>query len=121
MMLDFKANLKTSHVKTMCFYTLFNLLIIDIDLINCCVMSRYINVLYLFGGPTCGCQPVAVQRINQGKTQETGNFVFLQLHTSSHFMNRWLSGRMADSQSREPRFESPFATVSKIAHFRSLH
>ena len=28
---------------------------------------------------------------------------------------------MPDSQSREPGFESPFATVSKIGHFRSLH
>ena len=28
---------------------------------------------------------------------------------------------MPDSQSREPRFESLFATVSKIGHFRSLH
>ena len=28
-----------------------------------------------------------------------------------------LSGRMPDSQSREPGFESPFATVSKIGHF----
>ena len=27
---------------------------------------------------------------------------------------------MPDSQSSEPGFESPFATVSKIAHFRSL-
>ena len=26
-------------------------------------------------------------------------------------------GRMPDSQSREPGFESPFATVSKIGHF----
>ena len=34
---------------------------------------------------------------------------------------RWLSGRMPDSQSSEPGFESPFATVSKIGHFRSLH
>ena len=32
-----------------------------------------------------------------------------------------LSGRMPDSQSSEPGFESPFATVSKIGHFRSLH
>ena len=30
-------------------------------------------------------------------------------------------GRMPDSQSSEPGFESPFATVSKIGHFRSLH
>ncbi len=28
---------------------------------------------------------------------------------------------MPDSQSSEPGFESPFATVSKIGHFRSLH
>ena len=28
---------------------------------------------------------------------------------------------MPDSQSSEPRFESPIATVSKIGHFRSLH
>ena len=28
---------------------------------------------------------------------------------------------MPDSQSREPGFESLFATVSKIGHFRSLH
>ena len=28
---------------------------------------------------------------------------------------------MPDSQSSEPRFESSFATVSKIGHFRSLH
>ena len=28
---------------------------------------------------------------------------------------------MPDSQSREPGFESPFATVSKIVRFRSLH
>ena len=34
---------------------------------------------------------------------------------------RQLSGRMPDSQSSEPEFESPFATVSKIGHFRSLH
>ena len=34
---------------------------------------------------------------------------------------RWLSGRMPDSQSSEPGFESSFATVSKIGHFRSLH
>ena len=34
---------------------------------------------------------------------------------------RQLSGRMPDSQSNEPGFESPFATVSKIGHFRSLH
>ena len=34
---------------------------------------------------------------------------------------RWLSGRMPDSQSSEPGFESPFATVSKIGHFRSFH
>ena len=34
---------------------------------------------------------------------------------------RWLSGRMPDSQSREPGFESHFATVSKFGHFRSLH
>ena len=31
------------------------------------------------------------------------------------------SGRMPDSQSSEPGFEPPFATVSKIGHFRSLH
>ena len=30
-------------------------------------------------------------------------------------------GRMPDSQSREPGFESPFATGSKLGHFRSLH
>ena len=30
-------------------------------------------------------------------------------------------GRMPDSQSIEPRFESPFATVSKIGHFHSLN
>ena len=30
-------------------------------------------------------------------------------------------GRMRDSQSSEPRFESPFATFSKFGHFRSLH
>ena len=34
---------------------------------------------------------------------------------------RSLSGRMPDSQSSEPGFESPFATVSNIGHFRSLH
>ena len=28
---------------------------------------------------------------------------------------------MPDSQSSEPGFESPFATVSTIGHFRSLH
>ena len=28
---------------------------------------------------------------------------------------------MPDSQSSEPEFESPFVTVSKIGHFRSLH
>ena len=28
---------------------------------------------------------------------------------------------MPDSQSSEPGFESPFATVSKIGHFHSLH
>ena len=28
---------------------------------------------------------------------------------------------MPDSQSSEPGFESPFVTVSKIGHFRSLH
>ena len=28
---------------------------------------------------------------------------------------------MPDSQSSEPGFESPFATISKIGHFRSLH
>ena len=28
---------------------------------------------------------------------------------------------MPDSQSSEPGFESPFATVSKIGYFRSLH
>ena len=28
---------------------------------------------------------------------------------------------MPDSQSREPGFESPFATGSKFGHFRSLH
>ena len=33
----------------------------------------------------------------------------------------YLSSRMPDSQSSEPGFESPFATVSKIGHFRSLH
>ena len=36
----------------------------------------------------------------------------------------WLrdySGRIPDSQSSEPGFELPFATVSKIGHFRSLH
>ena len=32
-----------------------------------------------------------------------------------------LSGRTPDSQSSEPRFEFPFATISKISHFRSLH
>ena len=32
-----------------------------------------------------------------------------------------LIGRMPDSQLNEPGFESPFATVSKIGHFRSLH
>ena len=30
-------------------------------------------------------------------------------------------GSSADSQSSEPGFESPFATVSNIGHFRSLH
>ena len=34
---------------------------------------------------------------------------------------RLLSGRTPDSQSSEPVFESPFATVSKIGHYRSLH
>ena len=28
---------------------------------------------------------------------------------------------MPGSQSSEPGFESPFATISKIGHFRSLH
>ena len=28
---------------------------------------------------------------------------------------------MPDSQSSEPGFEPPFATISKIGHFRSLH
>ena len=28
---------------------------------------------------------------------------------------------MPDSQSRDPGFESPFTTVSKLGHFRSLH
>ena len=32
----------------------------------------------------------------------------------------WLSGRMPDSQSSEPGFESLFATISKIGHFHSL-
>ena len=32
-----------------------------------------------------------------------------------------LSDRMPDSQSSEPGLEYPFATVSKIGHFRSLH
>ena len=32
-----------------------------------------------------------------------------------------LSGRMPNSQSSEPGFESLFATVSKSGHFRSLH
>ena len=32
-----------------------------------------------------------------------------------------MGGRKPDSQSCEPGFESPFATVSKIGHFRSLH
>ena len=32
-----------------------------------------------------------------------------------------LSGRIPGSQSSEPGFESCFATVSKIGHFRSLH
>ena len=32
-----------------------------------------------------------------------------------------LSGRKPDTQSYEPGFESPFGTVSKIGHFRSLH
>ena len=30
-------------------------------------------------------------------------------------------GRMPDSQSSEPGFESPFATISKIGHFFYLH
>ena len=30
-------------------------------------------------------------------------------------------GRMPDSQSREPEFEPPFATVLMFGHFRSLH
>ena len=34
---------------------------------------------------------------------------------------RLLSGRMPDSQSSEPGFESLFATVSEIGHFRSLN
>ena len=34
---------------------------------------------------------------------------------------RQLSGRMSDSQSSEPGFESPFSTISKIGHFRYLH
>ena len=34
---------------------------------------------------------------------------------------RKLSGRMPDSQSSEPGFESLFVTVSKIGHVRSLH
>ena len=34
---------------------------------------------------------------------------------------QYLSGRTPDSQSSEPGFESPFGTVSKIGHFRSLH
>ena len=38
-----------------------------------------------------------------------------------HSGARQLSGRMPDSQSSEPGFESTFATVSKIGHFRSLH
>ena len=32
-----------------------------------------------------------------------------------------LSCRKPDSQSSEPGFESPFATVSKIGHFHSLN
>ena len=34
---------------------------------------------------------------------------------------RQLSGRTPDSQTCEPGFESPFATVWKIGHLRSLH
>ena len=34
---------------------------------------------------------------------------------------RQFSGRTPDSQSREPGFESSFATVSKFGRFRSLH
>ena len=62
------------------YYFVFNLLIVDIHFISCYVMSRY-NVLYLFGGPTCCSQPAAVQRINQDKTQETGN---LCIPTTTH-------------------------------------
>ncbi len=38
-----------------------------------------------------------------------------------HCGARCLCGRMPDSQSSEPGFESLFVTVSKIGHFRSLH
>ena len=34
---------------------------------------------------------------------------------------RQLSGRMSDSQSSEPGFESPVGTISKIGHVRYLH
>ena len=43
------------------------------------------------------------------------------LLTYLFYGSRLLSGRTPDSQSNEPGFESPFATVSKIGHFRSLH
>ena len=35
-------------------------------------------------------------------------------------MNIYICTNIEDLQSSEPGFESPFATISKIGHFRSL-
>ena len=45
----------------------------------------------------------------------------ISLQTATYSWTRYLGGRTPASQSSEPGVESPFATVSKIGHFRSLH
>ena len=47
--------------------------------------------------------------------------IYVHVELFTFYGARQLSGRMLDSQPIEPGFESRFATVSKVGHFRSLH
>ena len=67
--------------------------------------------------------PLTVRQHDQGVLRANHSATAAVLYGSPQvsYGARWLSGRMPDSQSSEPGFESPFGTVSKIGHFRSLH
>ena len=65
---------------------------------------------------------------SDGKSSSHGCHQFLKKSTNDKLLDVccarsgawWLSGKMPDLQSRESRFQSPFATVSKSGNFRSL-